>query len=129
LRALEKSDKFKPGTHLDRWLFVIARRLWLNELRDAKVRPIDQSAQIEEDTLASHAPSAETNIFASEVFDRVMALNEGLRVTVLMVYVEGYTYQEAADLLEIPIGTVMSRLSAARKKLQGLAPEKKARAR
>jgi RNA polymerase sigma-70 factor (ECF subfamily) len=129
LRALEKGDRFLPGSHLDRWLFVMARRLWLNELRNAKRRPVDQAASLEEETLASHGPSAETNIFADQVFHKVMALNDGLRVTVLLVYVEGYTYQEAADLLDIPIGTVMSRLSAARKTLRGPAGGQKAKAR
>ena len=48
-----------------------------------------------------------------------MALPEAQRVTVLLVYVEGYSYKEAAEILEIPIGTVMSRLAAARAKLGG----------
>ena len=49
----------------------------------------------------------------------VLALPEAQRTTVVLVYVEGYSYKEAADMLDIPIGTVMSRLAAARGKLAG----------
>lgn len=53
-----------------------------------------------------------------------MALPEAQRITVFLVYVEGFSYKEAADHLQIPIGTVMSRLAAARSKLAALAPHK-----
>lgn len=59
----------------------------------------------------------ETNIFARQVLDKMMKLPEAQRETVFLVYVEGYAYREAAEMLEIPIGTVMSRLAAARKSL------------
>ena len=51
------------------------------------------------------------------MLDKVMALPEAQRVTVLLVYVDGYKYAEAAEILDIPVGTIMSRLSAARSKL------------
>ena len=50
----------------------------------------------------------------------MMGLPEAMRDTVVLVYVEGFTYREAADILNVPIGTVMSRLSAARKRLAPL---------
>jgi RNA polymerase sigma-70 factor (ECF subfamily) len=62
----------------------------------------------------------EMNIFAAQVFKQVQALPEVQRETVLLVYVEGLTYQEAASVLNVPPGTVMSRLAAARLKLRGL---------
>ena len=117
LRALEKADHFVPGTHLDRWLFVMARRLWLNELRRDAIRKTESFASGEADSLAAEIPSSETNIFAREVFQKMNALPEAQRVTALLVFVEGYTYAETADLLDIPPGTVMSRVSAARKSL------------
>ena len=127
LRAIEQADKFQPGTHLDRWLFVMARRLWLNELRGAKARPMGDATLIEEDRLPALQPTTETNIFAREVFDQIMKLGEAQRATVVLVYVEGYSYQEAARLLDVPIGTIMSRLAAARKKLRNVADVQKAR--
>lgn len=119
LKALEKSHQYTPGTKLDRWIFRIAQRLWLNELRADAVRRGGGMTTIDEMDLPDLRPGPETNFFAREVLLEVMALPEAQRTTVVLVYVEGYSYKEAADLLEIPIGTVMSRLAAARAKLAG----------
>lgn len=122
-RALEKADQFTPGTHLDRWLFVMARRLWLNNQRAGKLR---QGVVAVDDTeLTDPAPPTETNILAREVFTMIQALPEAQRMTALLVYVEGQTYREAADILDIPVGTVMSRLSAVRKTINGQMAETK----
>lgn len=120
LRALEKADLYKPGTNLDRWLFTIAHRIWLNEARAAAVRRAGGLIPSESVELADKGSDAETNIFARQVFERVLELPDAQRETVLLVYVEGFSYREAANILEIPIGTVMSRLAAARKKLVDL---------
>ena len=82
LRALEKSAQFQVGTHLDRWVFRIAQRLWLNELRSAAVRRGGGLVPVEEFDLSDGRPDAETNILASEVLSLVMALPEAQRVTV-----------------------------------------------
>lgn len=117
LRALEKAEHYRSGTHLDRWVFKLTHRIWLNELRASAVRRAGGLVSVSDVDLADGAPDAETNIFASEVFTRILELPEAQRETVLLVYVEGFSYREAAEALEIPIGTIMSRLSAARKKL------------
>jgi RNA polymerase sigma-70 factor (ECF subfamily) len=110
-RAIEKAHLFQPGTHLDRWLFVMARRLWLNELRANNL----QSAQSVDDMdIADNSAPAETNIFAREVLHEVNTLPEAQRAAALLVFVEGYKYAEAAEILDIPVGTIMSRISAAR---------------
>lgn len=114
-RALVQADKFTPGTDLDRWLFTMARRLWLNDIRAAKVRTGEGLVPIEEHEPADQKPTSETNIFAREVFDMIQALPEAQRMTALLVYVEGRPYREAAEILDIPIGTVMSRLASVRK--------------
>lgn len=114
-RALTQADKFDPGTDLDRWLFVMARRLWLNEVRATKVRRGEGLVPIEETDTQDNKPNVETNILARQVFDMVQALPEAQRMTALLVYVEGRPYREAAEILDIPIGTVMSRLSSVRK--------------
>lgn len=130
LRAIEKADGFEPGTHLDRWMMRIAHRLWLNELRSRKVRTAGGLVPVEEQDLEDHKnPSAETNIFVSEVFSLINALPEAQRYTVNLVYFEGMSYREAADILEIPIGTVMSRLAAARKTLNLKMPDEQRSAR
>ncbi|TNJ45568.1 RNA polymerase sigma factor [Phaeobacter sp. B1627] len=119
LRALEKHESYQVGTHLDRWLFRMAHRLWLNEIRATAVRTGGGLVALEETEIPDSSVTAEENIFLSEVFTKIGALPEGQRVVVLLAYVEGFTYQETADTLGIPIGTVMSRLASARKKVAG----------
>ena len=63
------------------------------------------------------------NIFAGEVFKAIGALPEAQRETLTLVYLEGYSYKEAAAELGIPIGTVMSRLAVARKTLAQAFPD------
>ncbi len=117
LRAIEKAEHFTPGTHLDRWLFVMARRLWLNEIRKASIRKTAGFVAGEESEIEDKKPSTETNILAREVFNKIQTLPEAQRVTALLVFVEGYKYAEAAEILDVPAGTIMSRVSAARKTL------------
>ncbi len=114
-RALEKAHLFDPDTHLDRWLFRMAQRLWLNDIRAQKARPV--AAETDPDEVVSLQSSTETNIFAREVFSKIETLPAPQRVAILLVYVEGYTYAEAAEAQDVPIGTIMSRLAAARRKL------------
>lgn len=128
LRALDKAAQFEPGTHLDRWMFRMAQRVWLNELRARKVRLGGGLVPVEDIDLPDNSPGVEVNILARDVLNRVNALPEAQRQAVFMVYVEGYAYKEAAEIMEIPIGTVMSRLAAARKRLNTDMAEGKAQA-
>ena len=65
-RALEKADHFDPTTHLDRWIFTMARRIWLNEMRAEVVRRGNGTVAVEDAALVSENLSAETNIFAHD---------------------------------------------------------------
>jgi RNA polymerase sigma-70 factor (ECF subfamily) len=120
VRALERSSQFMMGTRLDRWLFSILRSIWLNQLRAQRIRTGHGVVDAEEVLVTDGAHEIEMNIFAAQVFRQVLALPEAQRETVLLVYVEGFTYQEAAGVLGVPVGTVMSRLAAARLKLSAL---------
>lgn len=115
LRALENHEKFEAGTQLDRWLFRMAHRIWLNELRATAVRLGGGLQSIEDVDIPDRKISADTNIFVGQVLQSISALPEAQRTCVLLVYVEGFKYAEAARVLDIPVGTVMSRLAAARK--------------
>lgn len=115
LRALEKAHHYTPGTKLDSWLFKMAQRIWLNELRANAVRKGGGLFPVEDLDLPSNDPDSETNYFTRQVLSQVNALPEAQRASVMLVYVEGFSYAEAADTLDVPIGTIMSRLSAARK--------------
>ncbi|MEM6712307.1 MAG: RNA polymerase sigma factor [Pseudomonadota bacterium] len=120
LQALDKAESFQADSHLDRWIFTIARRVWLNDRRAQKVRVGTGVVDAQEAGLRDEKPGPETNFFTQQVLERMSALPDGQRETVLLVYVEGFSYREAAEALDIPIGTVMSRLSAARREMAGL---------
>jgi RNA polymerase sigma-70 factor (ECF subfamily) len=114
LRAIERADQFVPGTRLDRWLFAILRSIWLNEIRARRIREGGGFVDAEEALTSDGAQVIETNILAAQVLRAIGGLPEAQRETVLLVYGEGFSYAEAATTLGIPIGTVMSRLAAAR---------------
>ena len=127
LRALDRAEQYDAGTKLDRWVFRIAQRVWFNELRADAVRRGGGLVPAEDAGLVDHRSGPESNMFARQVLSEVMKLPEAQRSTVLLVYVEGYSYKEASDILDIPIGTVMSRLAAARSKLSGKLETEKSR--
>ena len=114
VRAIERADQFQSGTNVGNWLFAILRSIWLNEVRSRRVREGGGFVDASEALTFDGARAIETNIFAAEVLREVGRLPEGQREVILLVYVEGRSYGEAAELLSIPIGTVMSRLAAAR---------------
>jgi RNA polymerase sigma-70 factor, ECF subfamily len=114
LRALERADQYEPGTRLDRWLFAILRSIWLNDTRSRRVRLGQGQVDAKTALVVDGEHEIETNISAAEVFKALGGMPVAQREAVLLVYVEGYSYREAADLLDVPIGTIMSRLAAAR---------------
>jgi RNA polymerase sigma-70 factor, ECF subfamily len=114
LRAIERADQYMPGTRLDRWLFAILRSIWLNQVRGERVREGEGIVDAEATLSFDGAKAMETNILTSQVLKRLAALPTAQRETALLVYAEGYSYAEAAAMLEIPIGTVMSRLATVR---------------
>lgn len=117
VRALERASQFIPGTRLDRWLFSILHSIWLNEVRSRRVRTGQGFVDAEETLVFDGAQETETHIMANQVLRHVQALPEAQRSAVFLAYVEGLAYREIAEILDVPIGTVMSRLAAARAKL------------
>ena len=120
VRAIERADQYTPGTRLDRWLFTILKSIWFNEQRARRVREGETFIDLGNALTIDGAMELETNIRAAEVLTAIGRLPEAQRETVLLVYGEGYSYAEAANLLGIPIGTVMSRLATARSALTKL---------
>jgi RNA polymerase sigma-70 factor (ECF subfamily) len=106
---------------MDRWLMSILHSIWINEVRAAGASgqgTVDTDNALSFD--GEHA--AQTHVLASQVIRRVDALPEAQRETVFLAYVEGLSYREVAEVLQVPIGTVMSRLAAARVKLAEYPP-------
>jgi RNA polymerase sigma-70 factor, ECF subfamily len=132
LRAFRSIEQFKPGTNLRAWLFKIQTNSFINEYRKRVRRPRSTSLDdVEEYYLYNHLvesgvqPSAsvtEDEILAqiddAEVFRALDDLQDNYRQVVLLADVEGFAYREIAEILDIPVGTVMSRLHRARKRLK-----------
>ena len=117
-RALSKRHLFEPGSSLERWLFRICRNIWIDEVRKKKHMgdPVDPG--VVEMTLAIDGEHEMVErMRLSEVGAEIARLSEDQRALILLVAVEGHSYGEASAILEIPIGTVMSRLARARRTL------------
>jgi RNA polymerase sigma-70 factor, ECF subfamily len=117
LRALERRHQWQSGTSLVSWLFTITHSIWINELRSAQRRregslTSEESFEDYEDTSRSGDP--EYQLLCKQVVQSVQALPEAQRVVMILIAVEGLSYREAADALDIPMGTIMSRLARAR---------------
>jgi RNA polymerase sigma-70 factor (ECF subfamily) len=123
LRALERAQQFSAGTNLQRWLFAIMHSVWMNEIRARRVRQGEGTVDAETALVFDGSEQVETLVLAHQVLQEVQDLPEGQREAVFLVYVEGMAYREAADILNVPIGTIMSRLAAARITLGRLSME------
>ncbi|WP_425091474.1 RNA polymerase sigma factor [Tropicimonas sp. S265A] len=117
LRALSRADQWDRSQPLDRWMFRITRNLWISEMRKRGVRLGQGHVPAEETTELVSQETGEHALAATELRGRIDALPEDLASILLTVSVEGYSYAEAAELFEIPVGTVMSRIHRARKAL------------
>jgi RNA polymerase sigma-70 factor (ECF subfamily) len=117
LRALERAHQLRPDTAPLSWMFSIVWSTWTNELRARRVRK-RSSTDLDDDFLENVADPVnngpETQLMCNQIISAVELLPEAQRMVMLLVAVEGLSYREAADVLEVPIGTVMSRLSRAR---------------
>jgi RNA polymerase sigma-70 factor (ECF subfamily) len=123
LRAYRGFGGFREGTNLKAWLYRILTNTYINSYRAKKRRPEESELDEVEDLYlyrriggleaAMAGRSAE-----DEVKQAVEALPENFRLAVLLADVEGFSYRDIADILDIPIGTVMSRLHRGRKALQ-----------
>jgi RNA polymerase sigma factor (sigma-70 family) len=115
-RALLRAEQWQPGTRLDSWLFRIMQNAWIDELRARERR--GQTFVAEEAGEHVGVGSADAQADAIAVRRAVAQLGDEQRAVVALVLVEGLPYQEAADVLQIPLGTLTSRLARARQALQ-----------
>ena len=122
LRAFRSFDRFNPGTNCRAWLFTILRNVFLNRVRsqgrevlEAEVGGLDQ-VQLTADAQLERNPEERflQTMLHGDVDRALATLPLAFREAILLVDVEGLTYREVAEVLECPIGTVMSRLSRGR---------------
>ena len=132
LKAYRAYASFEAGTNLKAWLYRILTNTYINKYRKDKRRPTESDlADVEDLYLYKRIGSEETAESARSAEDRVLdglvesdikqaveALPEIFRVPVLLADLEGFAYKEIAEILDIPIGTVMSRLHRGRKAMQ-----------
>jgi RNA polymerase sigma-70 factor, ECF subfamily len=132
VRALERQHQLKADTSPLSWVYAIAHSIWLNEVRARSIRGRTNVAwddALLEVVADPAARTPEKDVMNRQIIEAVARLPEAQRSTLLLVAVEGLTYQEAAVALDVPIGTVMSRLARARRSIGVLANEHGLRAR
>ena len=123
-RAIRNLDKWQAGTRLDSWMFQIARNLFLNRVRDNAVRRKHlQVVMTEDPTAHASPPVAEARLTLEAVRRAIWQLPEEQRAVLLLISVEGLSYKETAAALDIPMGTVMSRLARGRAVIKAMIEE------
>ena len=120
-RAMTNRDKFRPGTNLKAWLFTIMKNIFINNYRK-KVKAntiMDNTDNLYYLNSGKNSTenAADANILIRELTHMIDDLDDSTRIPFLMHY-QGYKYQEIADHLTLPLGTVKSRIFFARKDLK-----------
>jgi RNA polymerase sigma-70 factor (ECF subfamily) len=131
LRAYRAFDRFEAGTNLKAWLFRILTNAYINTYRKRQREPQKVSAdEVEEfdlyqelknhDSQFSSTPESIVldNLVDTDIIEAIDDLPEQFRLAVVLSDVEGFTYAEMAEIMDVPMGTVMSRLHRGRKALQ-----------
>jgi len=115
-RALARLDQFQPGTRLDSWMYRIVQNLWIDQRRTRQARPEAgvEPADLEALAVGNAERELDSRLVLATVQRVVAELSEDQRTVLLLVCVEGLSYKAAAEVLDIPLGTVMSRLARAR---------------
>ncbi|HSL88341.1 MAG TPA: sigma-70 family RNA polymerase sigma factor [Ignavibacteriaceae bacterium] len=127
LKAFRFFDKFEKGTNCKAWLFRIMKNTYINTYRKSTKEPdkvdYDDVENFYENIKASNTDSAHLekdiydNLLDDELSGAITSLPEDFRTVVILADIEGFTYEEIADFIDVPVGTVRSRLHRARKML------------
>ncbi len=132
LKAFRAYDRFQEGTYLKAWLYRILTNTYINSYRAKKRRPEETDVEdvgelylyrqinaLERSGMARSAEDVALDLFTDDqIKEALESLPENYRYAVLLADVEGFSYKEIAEITDVPIGTVMSRLSRGRAALQ-----------
>ncbi|HSN53230.1 MAG TPA: sigma-70 family RNA polymerase sigma factor [Candidatus Sulfomarinibacteraceae bacterium] len=130
LKAYKYYERFAEGTNFKAWLFKIMKNTFINSYRKKKLQPpkvdFDEVHEGLEETLLEAASTAQADPESSvmaiemdhEVKQTLLELPHDYKMVVLLADLEGFAYKEIADILEVPVGTVMSRLYRGRRMLE-----------
>ncbi|HTY68465.1 MAG TPA: sigma-70 family RNA polymerase sigma factor [Alphaproteobacteria bacterium] len=125
-RAVGAADSFRLGTNIRAWLFTILKNVVRNSVRRGRHSPI-QSANLVDSTVRSDpADQPDAHLELTSLADAIDTLPPSFKQVLLLCGVEGFLYEEAATVLDVPVGTVRSRLFRARnllmKRIEGRGP-------
>ena len=120
-RALKSREQWQSGTRLDSWAYRIMRNLWIDTARarsrrDKVEAPEEEAERVGEDLTAS----MDAAVDLSRMMSAMERLPDEQREVVALILIEGFGYREAAEMLDVPIGTVSSRLVRGRTALLGM---------
>jgi RNA polymerase sigma-70 factor (ECF subfamily) len=119
VRAITKKDLWQPGTNLRAWLFTIMHNQHVNHVRRSMREGVSVPIDDVESTWTAE-PAADASLQLRDFGRAIAALPEEQRQVILLIGLEGMSYEEVAQILDIPIGTVRSRLSRGRDMLRRL---------
>jgi RNA polymerase sigma-70 factor, ECF subfamily len=119
-RALTRAHQFQEGTRFDSWMFRIVQTIWIDQLRARDTRR--EESEDEGVRVGTDEPGrrAEARLTLEEVRNAMQDLPPEQRAALMLVTVDGLSYKEAAEIADVPVGTIMSRLARARVALQAL---------
>jgi len=117
LRALEKKHLYQSGTNLRAWLFTLMHNQYVNTVR----RSVRQGSMVHIDDIQPATPATQMRRLELNDLERAVArLPDEQRTVLLLVGLEGMKYEEVAEIHEVPVGTVRSRLSRARTAIRSM---------
>lgn len=115
-RALGRADQFHMDSHFAGWVFGIMRNAWIDECRSRRMRAPLHAPQESAEAVGDPAAGSQVELLCIQ--DALFQLPEEQRLAVSLVLIEGFAYKEAAEIMNVPIGTLTSRLSRGREALQ-----------
>ncbi len=119
-RALRSIEGWRVGDSPRRWLFTIMHNIFIDQARRSKRRAEVVMLTLDDSEALSSPSEQNESIATREIMDALQAIGSDRRAALLLVGLEGFTYAEAAMLLGVPAGTLMSRVARGREELRGL---------